>query len=106
FNFRKDKHTDVNLALILYVLILMYVSLHQDQASQRNLHLKLVILMEGNVTGKHRCRLHNLLNFYEIYYSNYWGAVIMFGLPADRSEEHTSELQSRFDLVCRLLLEL
>src|SRR5437868_8855455 len=25
--------------------------------------------------------------------------------PAQRSEEHTSELQSRFDLVCRLLLE-
>src|SRR5438067_8463766 len=26
-------------------------------------------------------------------------------IPATRSEEHTSELQSRFDLVCRLLLE-
>src|SRR5699024_5375555 len=26
-------------------------------------------------------------------------------LPKGRSEEHTSELQSRFDLVCRLLLE-
>src|SRR5690349_25120496 len=26
-------------------------------------------------------------------------------LAADRSEEHTSELQSRRDLVCRLLLE-
>src|SRR5699024_12193373 len=25
--------------------------------------------------------------------------------PSLRSEEHTSELQSRFDLVCRLLLE-
>src|SRR2546428_5365959 len=25
--------------------------------------------------------------------------------PTDRSEEHTSELQSRSDLVCRLLLE-
>src|SRR5699024_11978885 len=25
--------------------------------------------------------------------------------PRTRSEEHTSELQSRFDLVCRLLLE-
>src|SRR5699024_12332698 len=25
--------------------------------------------------------------------------------PTSRSEEHTSELQSRFDLVCRLLLE-
>src|SRR5699024_12152331 len=28
---------------------------------------------------------------------------MVHGLP--RSEEHTSELQSRFDLVCRLLLE-
>src|SRR5699024_11445035 len=27
------------------------------------------------------------------------------GQPKVRSEEHTSELQSRFDLVCRLLLE-
>src|SRR5207249_7147459 len=26
-------------------------------------------------------------------------------IDVDRSEEHTSELQSRFDLVCRLLLE-
>src|SRR5699024_11512591 len=30
--------------------------------------------------------------------------VLLYGLIA-RSEEHTSELQSRFDLVCRLLLE-
>src|SRR5207249_8088282 len=28
----------------------------------------------------------------------------VFGMPR-RSEEHTSELQSRFDLVCRLLLD-
>src|SRR5699024_11424263 len=28
-----------------------------------------------------------------------------FGSSKERSEEHTSELQSRFDLVCRLLLE-
>src|SRR5699024_11938697 len=27
------------------------------------------------------------------------------GIGIPRSEEHTSELQSRFDLVCRLLLE-
>src|SRR5699024_11471165 len=26
-------------------------------------------------------------------------------IKANRSEEHTSELQSRFDMVCRLLLE-
>src|SRR5699024_12064463 len=35
--------------------------------------------------------------------------LVMFVAPAIgptlRSEEHTSELQSRFDLVCRLLLE-
>src|SRR5216683_3629240 len=32
-------------------------------------------------------------------------AASMTGQPAPRSEEHTSELQSRSDLVCRLLLE-
>src|SRR5699024_2682710 len=30
---------------------------------------------------------------------------LIHGQVATRSEEHTSELQSRFDLVCRLLLE-
>src|SRR5699024_12200401 len=35
-------------------------------------------------------------DFYQYY------AIMME--PWDRSEEHTSELQSRFDLVCRLLL--
>src|SRR5207249_10380886 len=29
----------------------------------------------------------------------------LFAVGIHRSEEHTSELQSRFDLVCRLLLE-
>src|SRR5687768_18368173 len=32
-------------------------------------------------------------------------AGVDFGLLAARSEEHTSELQSRLHLVCRLLLE-
>src|SRR5699024_12111985 len=37
-----------------------------------------------------------------------WLAVCPEGIlykVKERSEEHTSELQSRFDLVCRLLLE-
>src|SRR5437868_8877854 len=37
-----------------------------------------------------------------------WLAFVDYGSatsPIYRSEEHTSELQSRFDLVCRLLLE-
>src|SRR3712207_8222189 len=33
------------------------------------------------------------------------GRAALAGPPADRSEEHTSELQSRQYLVCRLLLE-
>src|SRR5207249_9064546 len=32
-------------------------------------------------------------------------AILEYLAEAHRSEEHTSELQSRFDLVCRLLLE-
>src|SRR5260221_10763757 len=33
------------------------------------------------------------------------GHVLPFAAHIDRSEEHTSELQSHSDLVCRLLLE-
>src|SRR3712207_7002233 len=33
------------------------------------------------------------------------GRLVIFGAGAGRSEEHTSELQSRQYLVCRLLLE-
>src|SRR5207249_707353 len=33
------------------------------------------------------------------------GFEMVFARQVERSEEHTSELQSRFDLVCRLLLE-
>src|SRR5437867_6746569 len=33
------------------------------------------------------------------------GSIQVAGLPGARSEEHTSELQSPYDLVCRLLLE-
>src|SRR5690349_16003772 len=34
-----------------------------------------------------------------------WPAIVVSSSTAWRSEEHTSELQSRRDLVCRLLLE-
>src|SRR3712207_8140859 len=34
-----------------------------------------------------------------------WSGVVRAGITAWRSEEHTSELQSRQYLVCRLLLE-
>src|SRR2546427_5462761 len=34
-----------------------------------------------------------------------WKAVPLCSVPSTRSEEHTSELQSQSNLVCRLLLE-
>src|SRR5260221_7050638 len=34
-----------------------------------------------------------------------WGGYYLGSNTGDRSEEHTSELQSHSDLVCRLLLE-
>mgnify|MGYP000382582721 CR=1 FL=1 len=42
------------------------------------------------------------------YYGKEYSAEMLRNhchITRNRSEEHTSELQSRFDLVCRLLLE-
>src|SRR5699024_4581178 len=39
---------------------------------------------------------------YDSMYAYFPGLKVIY--PSERSEEHTSELQSRFDLVCRLLL--
>src|SRR5437868_12512415 len=41
----------------------------------------------------------NVSNFSKVKYEAVYSGIDL------RSEEHTSELQSRFDLVCRLLLE-
>src|SRR5699024_12558064 len=48
------------------------------------------------------------LTFYQRDALRRWylmGAEELLGQRLVRSEEHTSELQSRFDLVCRLLLD-
>src|SRR5699024_12463931 len=42
---------------------------------------------------------------YAVYRSNSARIDLVANVFPVRSEEHTSELQSRFDLVCRLLLE-
>src|SRR3712207_8468327 len=64
--------------------------------------------------GKQRIRLETELgvrgDFVDDLVSGHYGSVELLlqrarYLGADRSEEHTSELQSRQYLVCRLLLE-
>src|SRR5699024_11716985 len=55
-------------------------------------------------TSKAASRMADLLRKLEIK-RTYYGVVRGEVKTNERSEEHTSELQSRFDLVCRLLLE-
>src|SRR5699024_12377579 len=52
---------------------------------------------QGSGTTRNHC-VDGAGSISAVYSCNRTGAV-------NRSEEHTSELQSRFDLVCRLLLE-
>src|SRR5699024_11121903 len=55
--------------------------------------------------GEGNDRAELALRIFEDRVRNYIGQYIVKMEGIDRSEEHTSELQSRFDLVCRLLLE-
>src|SRR5688572_31333494 len=54
-------------------------------------------IRQNLIYGKHRCRLDRW------WYSDRRTSHLLFQRP--RSEEHTSELQSQSNLVCRLLLE-
>src|SRR5207249_11624362 len=66
------------------------------------------LLTEGVYKGKGFQVVGRILYEYEQGGWNEWHIVFSDGASgwlSDRSEEHTSELQSRFDLVCRLLLE-
>src|SRR5207249_7850133 len=62
-------------------------------------HWVTVVVLAGMITSG--------LQIYEAYarFGNRGGPYFPSPLDGTRSEEHTSELQSRFDLVCRLLLE-
>src|SRR5207249_10270470 len=48
---------------------------------------------------------HGLVDDGDMWFSLVSTGVFRSEVTTKRSEEHTSELQSRFDLVCRLLLE-
>src|SRR5690606_40291333 len=47
----------------------------------------------------------DIFSHFRVYYIVYFAGVVLFAVLRKRSEEHTSELQSRENLVCRLLLE-
>src|SRR5438132_7112895 len=67
--------------------------------SRRTLRKEISFMMQTGSAGIHGncyCRNRKLMKT---------GETHEFPIPTIRSEEHTSELQSHSDLVCRLLLE-
>src|SRR5437868_9917373 len=60
--------------------------------------------LEGEKAGFQSGQNARLARDHDCYYLRVRGHHRV-GCDVARSEEHTSELQSRFDLVCRLLLE-
>src|SRR2546421_5682890 len=59
--------------------------------------------ISGFLLGRNSCRLPEELFWVPLEQPPRWG--LQKSSSGSRSEEHTSELQSRSDLVCRLLLE-
>src|SRR5205809_5178642 len=78
-----DRHTAVDYARVL-----------KDLADIHFAHANTIVLVQDNLS------IHSKASLYEAF-----PAVEARRLDQNRSEEHTSELQSRLHLVCRLLLE-
>src|SRR5690625_6529694 len=75
-------------------------------ALQKAIHEKLVrgitiLPAKGAYTGEDKSMMYLVITRYELYDLE----QIINEVDPNRSEEHTSELQSRGHLVCRLLLE-
>src|SRR5699024_12737941 len=82
------------------------------------LFLYFFVFMYTSISNIYSLSLHDALPIYNrtehilvsvVYMLGNWYIITIFVMLCrvehNRSEEHTSELQSRFDLVCRLLLE-
>src|SRR5207249_11251045 len=90
-----------------------YTTLFRSQKQENDFKLQISNIKFGDVTGLFReiCILQfeffqnpSIVFLIISTHSSNCSSVMISG-GAKRSEEHTSELQSRFDLVCRLLLE-
>src|SRR5688572_31682515 len=55
--------------------------------------------------GHYKPSVRKFKKFVKAFARRYRGSVDRFSIWNERSEEHTSELQSQSNLVCRLLLE-
>src|SRR2546421_13002682 len=85
FFFFNDTATTEIYTLSLHDALPIYIQVPRCPAASRN------------SDGDKWCESRDLMRWYQCRRHN--------GRSSPRSEEHTSELQSRSDLVCRLLLE-
>src|SRR5690606_41671978 len=82
------------------------LSLHDALPILRETKMSAVLTENGFIdTKKDADFLKSDANLRKIGEAHAKGVAKYFGTPFARSEEHTSELQSRENLVCRLLLE-
>src|SRR5699024_12797135 len=70
-----------------------------------SLHDALPISSHNSKNSPHRKNIVKMSNYIISIMKPHIQGRIRKNNTSQRSEEHTSELQSRFDLVCRLLLE-
>src|SRR5699024_11699016 len=89
--------------IISCILVFLLVLFLSQQHLNRDFTLTMVDVGQGDafVIQDHQNKKTVLLDTGGTYQHN----ENRINLSDKRSEEHTSELQSRFDLVCRLLLE-
>src|SRR5699024_11868280 len=101
-NIRSNKKTEVNqLVKIWYEGSLIahdFIDKNYWKSQQTEMEEKYIPMSETYVVSNEK----DIVGFVSMM-DNYLAALFID--VTHRSEEHTSELQSRFDLVCRLLLE-
>src|SRR5699024_12100189 len=96
-----------NVSIVLYI---GFVSKYNRQSMMYSQYDSLEIIKYYMLYGfilQHRPKQCYIIVIPYIYNMKMYGILMFIPVLPDvfRSEEHTSELQSRFDLVCRLLLE-
>src|SRR5438874_5110888 len=85
--------------MIAYALLFFFNDPATTEIYTLSLHDALPISLEPQVSQLRGDKLMTTLSRSLLF------VLLALPVPAKRSEEHTSELQSRRDLVCRLLLE-
>src|SRR2546422_7951798 len=92
------------------VLLFFFLMIRRPPRSTLSPYTTLFRSWFGHVAATGDAHAHGALDRFGasvLHSRSTWSTTFVYGadLPAGRSEEHTSELQSRLHLVCRLLLE-